>query len=421
MRILVIGGGMGGLAAAHGLLQHGHDVVVFERDAAPDARAQGYQLGISPEGRAALAELVEKSPVFDSAVKPHWQGVFPEHGIAFRVCDAQNRPYLTIQNGGWRVGRVKLRRAMLQGLHVEFNKRFVRYTESADKIVVEFEDGTEATGDLLIAADGVQSRVRAQRCPELKAVPANLVSIYAECQQPSTPSLAPFMNGHHMTRLMGTTGATVLTFGYDDDNTGQPMAIWVITLRSEQAPPANLSRDELCKLLRHHLCKGFHEEFFQMVEGSPEIVNTVDVNNIEIPPKGTDPMQGRGGRVVLLGDAAHAMTTHRGMGANTTFMDAQDLVRAIADAKRFEDIDGALVAYHKAMFARGFKYVKESAGSSHMITLSGKGAHVRNAVLTVMGAVQGVVESAMAAPWQFALKSAALVGGAAWLYRRYGH
>lgn len=54
IRVLVIGGGIGGLCLAHGLRQAGVDVEVYERDESADGRRQGYRLRISPQGEAGL-------------------------------------------------------------------------------------------------------------------------------------------------------------------------------------------------------------------------------------------------------------------------------------------------------------------------------------------------------------------------------
>ncbi|MFE0153684.1 NAD(P)-binding protein [Nonomuraea sp. NPDC059007] len=58
LRVVIVGGGIGGLCLAQGLHAAGIDVAVYERDAAPDARVQGYRLNIEPVGSRALHDCL---------------------------------------------------------------------------------------------------------------------------------------------------------------------------------------------------------------------------------------------------------------------------------------------------------------------------------------------------------------------------
>jgi len=99
-----------------------------------------------------------------------------------------------------------------------------------------------------------------------------------------------------------------------------------------------------------------------------------------VPVKG-NPL-GRTSRVTLLGDAAHAMTTHRGLGANIAFADASDLVRAFAHV---EASWHALAEYEENMIKRGFEAIKQSMQSSEMIHLVGVKSMIRNVVIRALG------------------------------------
>jgi len=79
-----------------------------------------------------------------------------------------------------------------------------------------------------------------------------------------------------------------------------------------------------------------------------------------------------------LGDAAHAMTTHRGLGANTAFQDAVDLANVIINGK-------SLGSYETILFNRGFKAVKESRQSTDSIHAKGMRAWFVWLLFYVMG------------------------------------
>jgi DNA-binding MarR family transcriptional regulator len=75
--------------------------------------------------------------------------------------------------------RSALRRVLLHGLDgvVRFGKEFTRYEPVADgRIVAHFEDGSSATGDVLVGADGIGSKVRAQYLPHAEVADLGLTS-----------------------------------------------------------------------------------------------------------------------------------------------------------------------------------------------------------------------------------------------------
>ncbi len=91
-------------------------------------------------------------------------------------------------------------------------------------------------------------------------------------------------------------------------------------------------------------------------------------------------------RVVLIGDAAHATTTHMGMGANTAFADAADVAAVLAGTP-LKDWPAALAANEKIMVARAVKVVEGSTRSTGMIHASGFfGTYVRPVMLRAVGA-----------------------------------
>jgi 2-polyprenyl-6-methoxyphenol hydroxylase-like FAD-dependent oxidoreductase len=179
-RVLVIGGGLGGLCLAQGLHKAGINVAVYERDRSPEARAQGYRFHMDIRGEEALHDCLpprlyelamatrgqpsKGATVFtivDGELQKAATGRFPESGSS---------EFVTV---GSAIDRLTLRQILLAGLDdgVHFGKEFTRYEQRPDGTVhAYFADGTEAVGDVLVAADGVGSRIREQFLPQAELI-----------------------------------------------------------------------------------------------------------------------------------------------------------------------------------------------------------------------------------------------------------
>jgi len=180
LRVLVIGAGLGGLCLAQGLRKAGVDVAVYERDAGLPVRTQGHRIHIDSRGEQALRECLPPN-LYDLFLATRGQ---PSKGITlYSVVDRQLREgiiqpfpeggsdeFITI---GSAVDRLTLRQILLAGLDdtVHFNKALVRYEQQEDgRVCAYFTDGMRAIGDVLVAADGVGSRIREQFLPHAQVL-----------------------------------------------------------------------------------------------------------------------------------------------------------------------------------------------------------------------------------------------------------
>jgi len=105
----------------------------------------------------------------------------------------------------------------------------------------------------------------------------------------------------------------------------------------------------------------FHPELHNLTRMPSEMIMFRELQ--AVTPLSYNPLR-PSSRVTLLGDAAHAMTTHRGQGANITFLDAVDLANAIKSGC-------GILEYEDILFRRGFKAVKESKQSTNGIHSTG--------------------------------------------------
>lgn len=224
-----------------------------------------------------------------------------------------------------------------------------------------------------------------------------------ESPAPARGRLFDLCSEGRMVRLLGDHGTTVLTY------VDGPTLVWVITISATypDALPAGPSppRDELAAWIERNMAEEFMPEWVDLALASSTIRLFGELRCVSVPPCAASVL-GPPSRVTLMGDAAHAMTTHRGLGANTAFMDARDLAAALGNAGAaegsFETARERLGGYERVLLRRGFKNVKESLASTRMILMTGWSAKVRNGVLVTIGTAQKMAKR----PW-----TAAAVGG----------
>lgn len=182
-RVIIVGAGLGGLCLAQGLRKAGISVAVYERDASAVARAQGYRVSMDVRGMDALRECVPPKlyQLFEATCGQPSTGLtmFSTDGPSLRE-DSTTRFPTEVRPGialaGRAVDRLTLREILLAGLDdaVHFGKELIGYEMLPQGIQARFADGSTASGDLLVGADGVSSRVREQHLPELAPVDAGI-------------------------------------------------------------------------------------------------------------------------------------------------------------------------------------------------------------------------------------------------------
>ncbi|GAA1119811.1 FAD-dependent monooxygenase [Kribbella jejuensis] len=358
MKVAIVGAGIGGLALAQGLAKAGVDVAVYERDPSPQHRKQGYRIHISNVGEQALAETLPDAvrrrviatathpgdlvAGFDAQLNTQFEQVFPVAGP-----DAVTS-----------VDRYAFRRALMTGLDdvLQFGRQFSSYAETDEGVEIAFADGSSATADVLVGADGVGSRVRSQLVPSQDVRDIGVRCIYGKVPLTSAVrSLAPeaFLRGFCFVgdgAGLGTAFGPVMFREPPAEYGDYLMAVLTGTnavLGASDEELFAMSPGDLWALVQR-LVGDWHPSVRALLDaGEPEAAFPITLRTcITVPTWSSS-------RVTMLGDAVHPMTPAAGAGANTALWDAARLTRALTSE---ED----LATYQKDVVANGQAIVTES-------------------------------------------------------------
>lgn len=363
MRVLIIGAGTGGLCLAHGLKKAGVDVALFERDRTPSSMLIGYRVGISPDGSKALHSCLPPD-VFAEFVRTTARratriNMRTEKYKELLVADiATGLDETRAENS---VSRIAMRTALLNGLEdvVQFDKAFTHFSHNDDgSVTAFFTDGTSATGDVLVGADGAQSKVRKQRLPEAKVVDTGITSIAGKLKMtPETLALLPPAADPAVTLLYGPKGAFVILHVMHFDGIGveDDYIMWGYAIAHDKLPDLRGMDGEQLKQVVLDMTPKYHPDVRELFRrADPETVFNIRIRTSEkLQPWPSN-------NVTMIGDSVHLMTPGRGIGANTALRDAELLCRRLTEAAHGKDLVTAISEYEREMIEYGFEAVLAS-------------------------------------------------------------
>jgi 2-polyprenyl-6-methoxyphenol hydroxylase-like FAD-dependent oxidoreductase len=294
MRVEVVGGGIAGLAVAVGLQRAGATVTVRERQ--PDATQHGSGLSLFGNGFAALEALGLADAVRTAAgdLPPYASGLRRPDGRWLARFGAQATAEM----------RVIERQRLHDVLHDALRPGTVRFAAP-----VSAEDGSAmASGgaDLVIGADGIRSSVRAGWPDDPGWRYAGYVAVRGITAGPVPLDAA------------GETWGRGRRFGIAPLADGR--VYWFAALNGPRDAP-RLDRSDLERLFG-----GWHHPIGAILAATPaEAITLLPIDELARCPRSL-----WRGNVVLVGDAAHAMTPNLGQGANLALEDAATLALLLA-------------------------------------------------------------------------------------------
>jgi 2-polyprenyl-6-methoxyphenol hydroxylase-like FAD-dependent oxidoreductase len=400
--VIIIGGGLGGLCLAQGLKKAGISVAVYERDQTRNERLQGYRIHIEAMGNRALHDCLPPH-LFEVYLKTSGSA-----GKGLLMCDEQLHHLMAFPvdvakqanplESSRSVSRITLRQVLLAELDeiVQFDKCYSHYQENPDgSVTAFFEDGTSATGDLLVGADGGNSRVRQQFLPQASRVETGTVAIMGKV--PLTLEVHALLVAHQLDwativlgpkgrgffsavhdlsgktseRTQGTIGANEVALLEEAsalfENTND-YYFWAFLTRQKNYPmPGELQSLPRGKLLQ--MAQNMIDDWNPTLR---HLVSLTEPGTVIATPLriATPVAPWESQNVTLLGDAIHSMPPTRGIGGNTALKDAQLLCqKLIAVARQEQTQASALKEYVTDMLHYSFAAVKSSKQSLDMIVM----------------------------------------------------
>ncbi|MFJ1731384.1 FAD-dependent oxidoreductase [Streptomyces sp. NPDC088254] len=354
MTIAIVGAGLGGLTLARLLHMNGIDAVVYEREPSRAARGQGGMLDIH-SGQRALREagLIDRFHAIARGEGQDMRLLEPDGTLLLQEDTPDDAPLARPE-----VDRADLRDLLLDSLPddmVRWGHTFI----SAGDGLLRFADGTTATHDLLVGADGARSRVRPLLTDARPAhIGQNVVEIGIPDIDRTHPDLAAMVGrgnywvlGNGVSLAAQRNGDGRVRIGLSFYGTGED---WFAVSGIPFDDPA-AARERLIDLL-----PGWDPRFTALIAACDDTVVPRPITALPVGltwPSRPD--------VTLIGDAAHLMPPV-GEGANMALLDGALLGLALASHP--DDFPSAVEEYEREMFERTGAAARMSAKIQAMLT-----------------------------------------------------
>ncbi len=338
MKVLIAGGGIGGITAGLCLLDAGLDVEVHERGRALGEIGAGIQ--ISPNGVKVLERLGMAQALDEIAFRP--EALEMRFGLSgSKLFDIPMRDEAVRRYGApyYHVYRPDLMKVLAQALArrapnaVRLGKEAVACNQDANGVALRFADGSSATGDVLVGADGIHSVIRnamlgADRPRFTGNVAWRLVVPAHRLKGLVPPTACIWVGpGRHAVTYYVRRGELVNFVGVVERSDWQNES-W-----TEQGAKADLAADYA----------GWAKPIAAVIDQADECFRWALFDRDPLP-KWSD------GRITLLGDACHPMLPFLAQGAVMAIEDAWVLSRKLKTSPN--DAPAALTAYEAARKSR---------------------------------------------------------------------
>jgi 2-polyprenyl-6-methoxyphenol hydroxylase-like FAD-dependent oxidoreductase len=317
-KALIIGCGIAGPATALFLQRAGIEPIIYEADEQIDDYT-GLFLNLARNGMHVLAELGLDERIRQEGIALHMMKMISGKGkLLGNVGHTSGEPQ------GYTIKRRTLHKvlreeALRQGISIEYGKKLKGIeTNETDRVKISFEDETSASGNFLIACDGIHSRVRRIILPDAPS-PAYTGLI----------SFGGFLNSNKIPYERGIQTMVFgkrAFFGYLVRNAEE--VYWFGNMNY----PGQPTRRDLLSVPQAEWRRTINGLYANDIAPLPEIVRSTKEEIGIYPIYDMPPLPvWHNKSVVLLGDAVHATSPNAGQGASLALEDAIVLAKCIRD------------------------------------------------------------------------------------------
>lgn len=363
-QIAIIGGGPGGLTLANLLQQKGAHVRVYERDENKHARVQGATLDLHEESGL---EALKRAGLMDA----FFANYRPDAGKMRLVTkDLEIRLDDHDETGSSRnttdlrpeIDRGPLRKILLDSLPEEtviWDSHFLSLTAENAGWRIHFKNGTSAYADLVIAADGANSKIRPV-ITDIQPVYSGISIVEGNIYNAQT-------NAPKLWELL--KGGKVFAFGENKSIILSAKGDGSMSFYTGCKVPENWVTDSGIDFSdKTSVYTWFKKEFGNWNPAWQELFASEELWFVPRPQYHypTDQSWTAHANITMLGDAAHRMPPYAGEGVNMAMQDAFELCDALTDPQ-FPDLRTAIAAFEKHMCLRTSEVTQITLDSTEML------------------------------------------------------